>query len=78
MVPILKRFTCVNKNEYFLSISGSKLTERRTMQNHFKRAIKEAKITEANFHALRHSFSTDCIEANIDVKSISEMLVTKV
>jgi len=74
MVPILKRFTCVNKNEYFLLTSGSKLTEPRTMHNHFKRAIKEAKISEANFHALRHSFSTDCIEANIDVKSVSEML----
>jgi len=51
-----------------------KVTEPRTMQNHFKRAIKAAKISEANFYALRHGFSTDCIEANIDVKSISEML----
>ena len=75
MVPILKQF-CVsdNKERYFLSTSESKLTEPRTMQNHFKRVIKEAKISDANFHCLRHTFTTACIEANLDVKSISEML----
>lgn len=48
--------------------------EPRTLQNHFKKVLKEAKLTDNNFHVLRHTFSTNCIEEGIDVKSLSEML----
>jgi len=59
---------------YFLSTFENHLMEPRTMQNHFKRIIKAAGILDANFHCLRHTFSTRCIEANVDVKSLSELL----
>ena len=48
--------------------------EPRTLQNHFKEMLKEAKLENNNFHILRHTFSTNCIEGGIDVKSLSEML----
>lgn len=48
--------------------------EPRTLQNHFKEILKEAKLEDNNFHILRHTFSTNCIEGGIDVKSLSEML----
>lgn len=48
--------------------------EPRTLQNHFKKILKEANLTDNNFHILRHTFSTNCIEEGIDVKSLSEML----
>ena len=73
MSPILKSFIC-DGDKYFLSTSESKLTEPRTMQNHFKRAVKEAKISNVNFHCLRHVFASCCIEANVDIKSLSSML----
>jgi len=60
--------------DYFLSTPEHPLTEPRTMQNHFKQMIKVAGIASANFHCLRHTFSTLCIEADVDVKSLSEML----
>jgi integrase len=44
------------------------------MQNHFARIIKAANIADANYHALRHTFATRCIEAGVDVKSLSEIL----
>lgn len=44
------------------------------MQNHFKKALKASGVADANFHALRHTFATRCIEAGFDVKSLSEIL----
>ena len=70
---ILKRFSR-KEDLYFLSSPESQLTEPRTMQNHFQREIKAAGISHANFHCLRHTFSTRCIEAGVDIKSLSEML----
>ena len=44
------------------------------MQNRFKTYLQEGKIEEANFHSLRHTFATRCIEAGFDVKTLSEIL----
>lgn len=44
------------------------------MQNHFKKVLKENSITDTNFHSLRHTFATRCIELGFDVKSLSEIL----
>ena len=59
---------------YFLATDDIAVTEPRTMQNHFARSIRAANILDANFHATRHTFATRCIEAGVDVKSLSEML----
>ena len=48
--------------------------EPRTMQNHFKQILAEAGVSDKNFHMLRHTFSTNCIEGGTDVKSLSELL----
>ncbi len=53
---------------------GNKPVEPRTMQNHFKRILKEAGVENHNFHTLRHTFATNCIEGGTDVKSLSELL----
>jgi len=71
--PILEGFSG-NRDTYFISTSDVPLTEPRTMQYHFKCAVKAAEISDVNFHALRHTFSTRCIEAGVDIKSLSEML----
>ena len=48
--------------------------EPRTMQNRYRSLLKRAGIPYRNFHALRHTYATRCIEQNVDVKSVSEML----
>lgn len=53
---------------------GDKPMEPRTMQYQFKKILKEAGLPDTNFHILRHTFSTNCIEDGMDVKSLSEML----
>lgn len=59
---------------FFLTGDTEKFLEPRTMQNHFKAVLAAAGIADANFHALRHTFATQCVEANFDVKCLSEVL----
>lgn len=71
--PLLCEFAKSNHG-YFLETDDAIFTEPRTMQNHFTKIVKAANIADANYHALRHTFATRCIEARVDVKSLSEML----
>ena len=61
-------------NTYFLTGQAGTFVEPRSLQNHFKSAIRACNIKDANFHALRHTFATRCIELGFDVKSLSEIL----
>lgn len=59
---------------YILSGDKNRYVEPRTMQNRFKSYVKESGIDEANFHALRHTFATRCVEVGFEIKSLSEVL----
>lgn len=48
--------------------------EPRTYQNHFKRYLEEIDVPNYNFHILRHTFATNCIDNGMDIKSLSEIL----
>ncbi|MGI5985736.1 MAG: tyrosine-type recombinase/integrase, partial [Oscillospiraceae bacterium] len=62
-------------NDYFV-VSGrrDKTVEPRSMQRHFKKLLKDAGIRDLNFHVLRHTFATKCVERGFDVKSLSMIL----
>ncbi len=55
-------------------LNGEKPMEPRTYQNKFKSYLKQAGLKDTNFHILRHTFATNCIDNGADVKSISEVL----
>ena len=59
---------------FFLTGDTKKFVEPRTMQYHFKAVLDAVGIADANFHALRHTFATQCAEADFDVKCLSELL----
>lgn len=59
---------------YILTNDEYRFVEPRTMQNKFKKALKASNVESANFHAIRHTFATRCIELGFDVKSLSEIL----
>lgn len=63
-----------SQNMYILSGGCKSVIEPRTMQNKFKGYLEEGKIEDANFHSLRHTFATRCVEAGFDVKTLSEIL----
>ncbi len=58
--------------EYFLQ--KNKPMEPRTYQNHFKKYLEEINVPNYNFHILRHTFATNCIDSGMDVKCLSEIL----
>lgn len=70
---ILSETGAHDPDNYFLTDS-SKYIEPRTYQNRFKRYLQNAGIQKVNFHVLRHTFATNCINAGCDVKSLSEIL----
>lgn len=50
------------------------IVEPRLMQMTFEKYISKCGLPKTNFHALRHTFATRCIESGFDVKSLSEIL----
>ncbi len=73
IVDIAKQFADVPK-AFILSGEKKKYIEPRTMQNRFKALVVESKIDDANFHCLRHTFATRCVEVGFEIKSLSEIL----
>ena len=73
MIEYAKCFEAQPK-AYVLSGEKNRYVEPRTMQNRFKAYVDESGITTANFHALRHTFATRCVEIGFELKSLSEIL----
>ena len=73
MVEIAKSFQS-NPDAFVLSGTVSQYVEPRTMQNRFQTYVKQSGITAANYHALRHSFATRCVELSFDIKTLSTIL----
>lgn len=61
-------------DNYLLRSSIGGPAEPKTLQETFKRILKEAGVNDANFHALRHTFATRAIEKGVDVKTLSVLL----
>ncbi len=62
------------KEEFIISGSCTKIPDPRTLQNKFRQDQKQAGIPTYNFHVLRHTFATRCVELGFDIKSLSEIL----
>ena len=73
LLALLQNDSC-DKSGYLLTGKTDIFMEPRTMQRHFKKVLKAAGIEETNYHVLRHTFATRCVELNFDVKSLSEIL----
>ena len=72
---ILKNMKKRSKPEAFvLTGSCTQYVEPRNYQYNFKAILKKLKIKPYKFHTLRHTFATNCIEAGMDIKSLSELL----
>ena len=60
-------------SEYVVSNKAGFVSPR-TFEYRYKKIMKESKISFINYHGLRHTFATRCIESGVDVKSLSEIL----
>lgn len=62
------------EDAFVLTGRSDSYVEPRTMENRFKSILKKCGIDDANFHTLRHTFATRCVEVGFDIKSLSEIL----
>lgn len=58
----------------YILTGNKKPVEPRTMQNRFKAILKTCQLRDVNFHLIRHTYATVCIESGFDVKTLSELL----
>ena len=73
----LKEILCGFKTKgsaFVLTGDSKKFIEPRTMQARFKNILEDCGLPQVNFHVLRHTFATRCVELGFDIKSLSEIL----
>lgn len=79
-IPLPKELADIISKQYtgrtgFVLVDTDKVyVEPRSMQYRLKKVLKEVGISDANFHALRHTFATRCVELGFDMKTLSEIL----
>lgn len=61
-------------DEIYLLTGKSQYMEPRLFLNKYKKVLKKAGLKNYTYHTLRHTFATRCIENNVDIKSLSEIM----
>lgn len=72
MLPFLEALAC--EPECYLLTGHTSCIEPRTYQNHFKKVLKDCGMRNIPYHCLRHTFATNCVILDFDVKTLSEIL----
>lgn len=63
-----------NDDDFVITGSKSKIIEPSTYRNKYKKLLSKLDIEYKNYHTLRHTFATRCIQVGMDAKSLSEIL----
>ncbi len=74
LISLLEMHRESDKNAFFLTGKADVFIEPRAYQYFFKKTLKEAGVSETNYHVLRHTFATRCVERGFDTKSLSSIL----
>lgn len=72
MYPLLKEK--MSSPEDYLLTGSPFYIDPRTYQNHFKRILRDCGMRNITYHCLRHTFATNCVILNFDIKTLSEIL----
>lgn len=71
--PALLHIRESTASQYVIS-DGYSFISPRTYEYRYHKLLTECGIADINYHALRHTFATRCVEAGVDVKTLSEIL----
>lgn len=74
LIELMKPYSEENDEAYILTGVDNSFIEPRLYEYIFDKYVFEAGIPTVNFHTLRHTFATRCIELDFDIKSLSEIL----
>lgn len=73
IMNIIRKLRLKSGDAYVLT-GNCKFIEPRTYRNYYNKFVEELGIRCLNFHSLRHTFATVCIESGADYKTVSELL----
>lgn len=73
LYEILEDHKSSSSMNYIMS-GTSKFVSPRTFEYRFHKVLRKHNMKDFNFHTLRHTFATRCIECGVDVKSLSEIM----
>ena len=73
LLPILLKLKTLSSKGFLLT-GTNEFIKPRTFEYRYHKILDECGITSVNYHALRHTFATRCVEAGVDIKSLSEIL----
>lgn len=73
LLPILKKLRTQSHSNYVISETVGFVSPR-TYEYRYHRLLDKSNIASTNYHVLRHTFATRCIEVGVDIKSLSEIL----
>jgi integrase len=72
IMEYLKKFK--SNDDYYILSNSNKLYDPRQFEEFYKRILKKCNINYMNFHRIRHTYATRCIESKMDIKTLSEIL----
>ena len=72
--PILETISCAYPDNAYVLTGTTRPMEPRTYQYQYRKHLEACGIDYINFHCIRHTFATRCVEQGCDIKSLSEML----
>lgn len=73
LLPVILKLRTISSQGFVLTGNNTFLRPR-TFEYRYHKELKRCNIESINFHTLRHTFATRCVEVGVDVKSLSEML----
>lgn len=77
-IPITTKLYSILKNvtekRGFVLSDNNEFVCPRTFEYRYHKKLSEYDIPDTNFHTLRHTFATRCVEKNVDTKTLSEIL----
>ena len=74
MLELMKTATRSIREDNYLLANTDMPMEPRTLQYRYRKLLERCGIRYRNFHALRHTYATRCMESGVDIKSLSELL----
>lgn len=74
LFKIMKDFSRCCRPDYYICSGTAQPIEPRTYRNYYLRKLKEFGLPRLKFHGLRHTFATQLISSNADVKTVSTIL----
>lgn len=70
---VLQKMKCQATSDFVISTKDTFVSPR-TYEYRFHRLLENYEVPNINYHALRHTFATRCIEVGVDVKTLSEIM----